>query len=73
MIHFWLEWPRGLRYHGEAYTIGVLSTNAVAIGLGWLLLWFARRADTFLATLVAHTWIVGWLVWQAFPWLGELI
>jgi hypothetical protein len=23
-------------------------------------------------TLIAHTWVVAWLVWVALPWLGEL-
>jgi hypothetical protein len=71
-VYFLFEWPHARTFHTEAYRVGVLTTNVVCISLGWWLLWRARRLGEFRASLLAHTWIVGWLVWQGFPWLGEL-
>ena len=69
---FWYECGRAIQYHGRSFALGTLSAIVVMIGVGWVLLLRARRLKTFGTTLSAHAWVVGWLVWQAYPWLGEL-
>jgi len=73
IIDFAFEWGHALTYHTAPYVHGVAALNGVSIGFAWMLLYRAVRVRTFVATLVAHVWIVAWLVWLAFPWLGELI
>jgi hypothetical protein len=72
IVDFILGWHYGVTYQGTAYTMVLLFLNAVALTLGWTLLWSARTRQQFRRTLAAHTFIVVWLVWIAFPWLGEL-
>jgi len=73
IVDFAFEWRHAFTYHTATYVHGVAAVNAVSIGFAWMLLYRAVRARTFVATLIAHVWIVAWLVWLAFPWLGELI
>ena len=72
-VDFWWGWAPGVRYHGETYVRGVLVMNLLLLCVSWGLVRLAKRRATFEATLAAHAWIVAWLVWFAFPWLGELI
>jgi len=72
-LDFWLEWTQGVRYHGETYVRGVFAVNMMALCGAWALLLWARRRQAFTITLAAHTFVAAWLVWFAFPWLGELI
>jgi len=65
-------WQYGVKYQGKPYTVALVLLNAVAMGVAWVLLWFARKRRTFWSTLVSHAFVAGWLVWIAFPWLGEL-
>jgi len=73
IVDFAFEWRHAFTYHTATYVHGVTAVNAVSIGFAWMLLYRAIRVRTFVATLIAHVWIVTWLVWLAFPWLGELI
>jgi hypothetical protein len=73
LLDFVLEWRHGVQYHGERYVRGVFLLNAVAMSAAWALIYTASRRGRFATTLLAHVWVVGWLVWLAFPWLGELI
>jgi hypothetical protein len=65
-------WQYGVKYQGKPYTMALVLLNAVAMGVAWVLLWVARKRQTFWSTLVSHAFVAGWLVWIAFPWLGEL-
>jgi hypothetical protein len=65
-------WKYGVKYQGKEYTTAVVLLNTVAMGVAWVLLGIARRRGIFVFTLVAHVFVAGWLVWIAFPWLGEL-
>ena len=65
-------WQYGLKYQGKPYTMALVLLNAVAMSVAWVLLWVARKRRTFWSTLVSHAFVAGWLVWIAFPWLGEL-
>jgi hypothetical protein len=69
---FRVGWGLGIRYQSARYVWCLLVLNIVLLGCAWWLLWRASRAQSFRRTLLAHTWVVGWLVWVAFPWLGEL-
>lgn len=71
--HFAMRWGDGVTYQGSAHTIALLSLNVVVLVVGWGMLWRALRRRSFRETLAAHAVVVGWLVWIAFPWLGELI
>jgi hypothetical protein len=72
-LDFWVEWTQGVRYHGETYVTGVFVVNMLALCGAWALLLLARRRQVFTITLAAHTFVAAWLVWFAFPQLGELI
>jgi hypothetical protein len=65
-------WKYGVKYQGKEYTMALVLLNAVAMGIAWVLLTAARRRRTFGSTLASHAFVAGWLVWIAFPWLGEL-
>jgi len=65
-------WAFGVKYQGHRYTFVLCVLNAAALMIAWSLLWLARRRDHFVTTLAAHAFVVAWLVWIAFPWLGEL-
>jgi len=73
IVDFDFEWRHAFTYNPATYVHGVTAVNAVSIGFAWMLLYRAIRVRTFVATLIAHVWIVTWLVWLAFPRLGELI
>jgi hypothetical protein len=70
--HLGFGWSYGVRYQGKEYTITIVVLNVVATSLAWVLLMTARTRATFPWTLVAHAFVAAWLVWIAFPWLGEL-
>jgi hypothetical protein len=70
--HFVLGWDYGIEYQGKVYVITLLVLNIAALIATWAALWRARRRRTFQTTLTAHALVVAWLVWIAFPWLGEL-
>ena len=72
VAHLAFGWKYGVKYQGKEYTIAVVLLNAVAMGVAWVLLAVARTRQTFASTLVSHAFVAGWIVWIAFPWLGEL-
>ncbi len=65
-------WQYGVKYQGKPYTLALVIVNAVAMCVAWVLLGIARKRRIFWTTLASHAFVVGWLVWFAFPWLGEL-
>ena len=71
-IDFVLGWKYGIKYQGKEYTTALLVLNVTAIGTAWVLVGYARKRAEFVPTLAAHTFVTAWLVWVAFPWLGEL-
>ncbi|MBE7541654.1 MAG: hypothetical protein M9913_10515 [Bryobacteraceae bacterium] len=70
-LHLAVTWDGGVRYQGLGHTMGVIVLNALAALLSWCFLLRARRRREFGMTLAAHALMVGWLVYCAFPWLGE--
>ena len=72
IAHFVFGWEYGVKYQSAQYTMAMALMNGVAILSACGLLGYARRRRTFASTLVAHATVVAWLVWIAFPWLGEL-
>lgn len=71
-IHFVFAWDDGLRYEGRSHVVAVACANVAAIAACWGAVIYARRRPSFEATLLAHAFIALWLVWIAFPLLGEL-
>jgi hypothetical protein len=69
---FWGGWDYGLKYQSRSYVIGLLALNLFLLITAWWLLVWAKRQPSPGRTLLAHAWVVGWLVWVALPWLGEL-
>jgi hypothetical protein len=69
---FCFGWEYGIKYQGTGYTFALMFLNTAAVGVSWALLWLARTRRRFGFTLMAHAFVVAWLVWIAFPWLGEL-
>ena len=45
--------------------------NVLAVGVAWVLMLMAQRRKDFATTVAAHACVVGWLVYCAFPLLGE--
>jgi uncharacterized membrane protein YtjA (UPF0391 family) len=72
IMWFLSGWQYGLKYQTRAYVISVALFNAAALMVAWGLLAFARKRRSFKTTLLMHSFVVAWLVWIAFPWLGEL-
>ena len=73
-IYFFVSsWPLGIKYQGLAHTTTVAVVNAVAVAAGWSALFLAHRRPSFGRSLLFHWITTVWLVWGAFPWLGESI
>jgi hypothetical protein len=71
-VAFWGGWDYGLQYQSRAYVLGVLALNLVLLVTAWALLAWTRKHPSPTRTLISHAWVVAWLVWVAFPWMGEL-
>ncbi len=69
---FWAGWPLGVKYEGQRHVVTVLLLNALALACAWAMALLARRQPSAERNLMGHAVVVGWLVWLAFPWLGEL-
>jgi hypothetical protein len=69
---FWSGWSLGTRYESASYVHGVCGLNIVVLAFAWVFALRARRSPSSRSTLLAHWTVVFWLVWVAFPWLGEL-
>lgn len=63
----------GVRFQGREHTMTVVGLNVALIATIWVLFVVALRRPGRGAVLALHWTFVFWLVWQAFPWLGELI
>ena len=73
-IYFFVSsWTHGIEYQGLAYTTTVAAANAFALAVCWSALFLARRKPSFGRSLLFHWTTTVWLVWVAFPWLGESI
>jgi len=72
VVAFWGGWDYGVKYQTRSYVVGLLALNAALLISAWALLLWAKRRPSPGRTLIAHAWVVGWLVWVALPWLGEL-
>jgi hypothetical protein len=70
---FWAGWSLGVKYEGLFHVLGTLALNAAALTGAWMLALRARRRPSANRNLMAHWLVVAWLVWVAFPWLGELL
>jgi len=66
-------WDHSLQWHGYNYTRNVTLINAILITGVWLLLILAALRPSRPSIFVLHWLFVAWLVWQAFPWQGELL
>ncbi|SRR6266498_3381641 len=65
-------WNYGARYQGVAFVHGILWINVLAVLVLGVLLFIGRRTPSFPTNLLAHWFLVAWLVTYAFPYLGEL-
>jgi hypothetical protein len=70
---FTFGWRYGTEYQGMQYTLAVVTINAVALAVCWIAYCRALRRPSFGRSLAFHSLTAVWLVWLAFPWLGELI
>ena len=71
-IYFFVSsWTLGIKYQGLAHTTTVAAVNAFALGVCWSLLLLAHRRPSFGRSLLFHWMTTVWLVWVAFPLLGE--
>ncbi len=65
--------PYGVKWQGREHTMTVVGLNIALIAAIWVLFAVALRRPGRGTILALHWLFVFWLVWQAFPWLGELI
>jgi hypothetical protein len=65
-------WAYGLRYQGLVHTTALVTLNCIAAILCWVAFVRAYRHATFPNSLLFHASTAVWIVWLAFPWLGEL-
>ena len=71
-VTYWTAgWRYGLRYEGRAYTITHAAENLVCYAALIALIIRARASAPARALL--HWATLAWLVWCAFPWLGEVL
>ena len=70
---FYIGWALGMKYEDALYVYAVCGVNGAALVVCWATAWAAARAASARWTLVSHWTVVLWLVWVAFPWLGELL
>jgi hypothetical protein len=67
----WSDWGRGIKYRGRPHTVEAIVLNGVALSICWGL-WIVARARPSLARSLWFHWATTvWLVWLAFPYLGE--
>ena len=67
-----LGWRYGLRFQGPLHTVVVSVLSLALFAGGAALAVLARRRPSFGRHFAAQ-WVLGlWLVWYAFPYLGEL-
>ena len=70
---FFESWNYGLKYQGLAHTVAVSVENAVLFGAIVTVYVIGRRNPSFGRNLLCRWLFFFWLVWCAFPFLGELI
>ena len=71
-IYIAAGWAHGIRYDGLPYVIGVTVLNGLVLLALWARLRRARSSPSFANSLGFHALLFGWLVWCAFPHMGEL-
>jgi hypothetical protein len=64
-------WLLGVTWQGARYVWIVFALNVALLALAWALLIVAHRRRAFVHSLMFHSLVVAWLVWVAFPWLGD--
>jgi hypothetical protein len=72
VVYFAVSWSQGLKYQGIAYTASVALAN---LSIAAACFWLTRRG--LRGTSYWHRYLAAvvpclWLVWCAFPWLGEM-
>ena len=70
---FRVGWALGVKYEDVLYVRGVCGVNVAMLTACWATAARAARGGSAGSTLLAHWAVVLWLVWVAFPWLGELL
>ncbi len=71
VFYFALSWQYGVRWQGYFHLVAVAVLNLISIILLWTLLAYAKAKPSFKRNVAFHWALVAWLVWLAFPWLGE--
>jgi hypothetical protein len=70
--YFATSWNRGVEFQGIAFTTGAALVNfLITAGCFWLT-WRGRRSGLYSHRYLAAVVPCLWLVWGAFPWLGEM-
>ena len=69
---FALSWAYGVEYQGPEHTQIMLVYNVLFLSVLWRIWFSLRRKRTFWGSLLFHWVIAFWIVWGAFPYLGEL-
>jgi len=72
VVYIVAGWAHGIRYDGLPYVIGVTILNGVVLLALWARLRRARSHPSYADSLAFHALLFGWLVWCAFPNMGEL-
>jgi len=70
---WWLHqfWSNGVTMHGNRYMVAVVLVNALFIAALTAISIRSFRHPTFAQSLSLHSLLFLWLVWCAFPMLGE--
>jgi hypothetical protein len=71
-ITFASGWRSGVRHQGYVYTLSMLIVNTLSVATCWTLYRLALRHSSFARSLLFKCVTAVWLVWLAFPWLGQL-
>ena len=72
VIYFISLWSWGITYQGVIFTVFMAAANfCMACSLVYLG-FYSKKSPTFIRNYIFHLSIFVWLVWSAFPYMGEL-
>lgn len=73
LVWFSAGWEYGLQYQRFPRLMQYVGTNIGFAVLLCLLAFCCRRHMSWWASLIFHWLLFVWIVWTAFPWLGERV
>lgn len=72
-IYLMRGWNEGLRYQGKQHILAMYGLNLLFWIIMIVLYFVNKERPTFKTNFIFHWVSFSWLIWVAFPWLGELL